>query len=103
MNFPLALFFRQVLVQVSNPDRKAPFRKITVLVLCTLTRARSRGRSGLCVFGAENCGRWQKSFMLTGQIKRGATGEAEGNGPKTRREPNSVTGGIIELEALTFF
>lgn len=49
--------------------------------------------------------------MLTGQIKHGPTGEAEGNcrqsageiWPKTRREPIPVTDWIIELEALTFF
>lgn len=64
----------------------------------------------LCVWG-RNCGCWQKSFMLTGQIKHGATGEAEGNSrpsaggiwPKTTREPNSVTAWIVELETLTFF
>lgn len=50
--FLLAVFFRQVLVQVSNPDGKAPFRKITVLVLCTLTRAPLTWTQwSLCVWG----------------------------------------------------
>lgn len=95
---------------VSNPDGKTLSGKLKSSCSVYFDTLLTWTQRSLCDWGW-NCGCWQKSFKLTGQIKHGPTGEAEGScrqpageiWPKTRREPISVTDWIIELEALTFF
>lgn len=93
MNFLLAVFFRQVWIQVYNPDGRTLSGK-SQLLLCVIWHTSHTWTQRPLRVWAWNGGCWQKSFMLTGQIN---------HGPKTRREPISVAHCIIEREALTFF